>query len=53
MSKEELIELLWKILKANVSLHFLSKLEPEEIKTLIACVRDRIEKEKGQLPPRG
>lgn len=40
MTKEDLIELLWKSLKTNVSLHFLSRLEPEEIKTLIACVRD-------------
>jgi hypothetical protein len=53
MTKEELIELLWKTLKTNVSLHFLAKLELEEIQTLIACIRDRIEKEKGQPPSSG
>ena len=47
MTKEDLVDLLKKILKTDASLDFLSKLEPEEIETLIACIRDRIEQKKG------
>ncbi len=47
MKKEDLVDLLGKILKTDASLDFLLKLEPEEIETLIALVRDRIEQEKG------
>ncbi len=35
MTKEELINLLWKIPKITTSLRFLSKPEPEELETLI------------------
>ncbi len=49
MTKEELIDLFWKILKTKTSLHFLSKLEPEELETLIVCIRDRIEQEKKRV----
>ena len=46
MTKEDLVDLLRKILKTDASLDFLSKLEPEELETLIACIRDRIEQKK-------
>jgi hypothetical protein len=47
MRKEKLVDLLRKILKTDASLDFLSKLGPGELETLIACIRDRIEHEKG------
>ncbi len=47
MTKEELVDLLRKILKTETNLDFLLGLQPEELETLIACIRDRIEKEKG------
>jgi hypothetical protein len=53
MTKEELIGLLLNILKTDISLHFLSKLQMEELETLIECIRDRIEKEKGWPPSSG
>jgi hypothetical protein len=46
MIKEDLVDLLRKVLKTDVGLDFLSKLEPEELETLIACIRDRVEQEK-------
>ena len=46
MTKEDLVNVLRKVLKTNASLDFLSKLEPEELETLIACIRDRVEQEK-------
>ena len=46
MTKEDLVDLLRKILKTDASLDILSKLEPEELETLIACIRDRIEQKK-------
>jgi hypothetical protein len=50
MTKEELVDLLRKILKTDASLDFLFKLEPEELETLIACIRDRIEQGKDRFP---
>ncbi len=47
MKKENLVDLLRKTLKTDASLDFLLKLEAEEIETLIAFVRDRIDQEKG------
>jgi len=47
MTKEDLVDLLRKILVTDASLDFLYKLEPEELETLIACIRDRIERVKG------
>jgi len=46
MTKEDLVDLLRKILKTDAGLDFLSKLEPEELETLIACIRDRMEQKK-------
>jgi hypothetical protein len=53
MTKEELVDLLRKVLKTNASLDFLSKLEPGELETLIACMRERIEQEKELIPSSG
>lgn len=49
MRKEKLVALLKKILKTDADLDFLSDLGARELETLIACIRDRIEKEKKQL----
>ena len=47
MTKEDLVDLLRKILKTQANLDFLSDLGQQELETLIACIRDRIEQEKG------
>ena len=46
MRKEKLVALVKKILKTEADLDFLSALESKDLETLIACIRDRIEKEK-------
>jgi hypothetical protein len=48
MTKEELVDLVRKILNAKADLAFLSNLGQRELETLIACIRDRIEQEKGK-----
>lgn len=45
MTKEELMEIITKVLKTDVKLDFLLRLETEELKVLVASIRDRI----GQL----
>jgi hypothetical protein len=50
MTKEDLIDLLRGILNISAGLEFLSKLEPGELETLIACVRDRLEQGKEWQP---
>ena len=44
MTKEKLIEALQRVLEVNVDLNFLLKLSEAELETLIACIRDRVEK---------
>jgi hypothetical protein len=46
MSKEEMIAIIYKLLKTDRDLGFLSKLDEEELKILVACIRDRIGTEK-------
>lgn len=43
MTKQELIQILEKLLETDVNLDFLQKLDDQEIQTLIACVRSRVE----------
>jgi len=43
MTKEELIEILRKVLKTDADLDFLLRLNEEELKTLVVCIRDRVE----------
>ena len=45
MEKEELIHLAKRILKSDADLKFLLRLETEEIETLVACIRGRLESE--------
>jgi hypothetical protein len=53
MTKEELVDLLRKILNTDADLDFLWDLEPRELETLIACIRHRIEQEKERFPSPG
>jgi len=48
MTKEDLVDLLRKILDTDSDLNFLSVLGPRELETLIACIRHRIEQGKGE-----
>jgi len=48
MTKEDLVDLLKKILNTETELDFLFALEQRELETLIACIRNRIEQEKGK-----
>ena len=43
MSKEKLIEILKGILITDVDLSFLMQLKTQEIETLVACVRERVD----------
>lgn len=42
MTKEELLEIIKKLLKTNTDLKFLLQLDDEKLRTLVACIRDRI-----------
>ena len=53
MTKEDLVDLLRKILNTEADLDFLSDLGQRELETLISCIRDRIEQEKGRPPSSG
>ncbi|MBW1732460.1 MAG: hypothetical protein JRJ75_16540 [Deltaproteobacteria bacterium] len=43
MTKHQLIEILKKLLETDADLDFLQKLDDQEIQTLIACVRSRVD----------
>lgn len=43
MTKEKLVEKIKEILKTDMELQFLLDLKTEEIETLVACIRDRID----------
>ncbi|MBL7204508.1 MAG: hypothetical protein ISS63_09260 [Desulfobacteraceae bacterium] len=43
MTKEELIKKIGEILKTGFDLNFLAILKEEELETLIACIRDRVD----------
>ncbi|MBW2127713.1 MAG: hypothetical protein JRH08_19230 [Deltaproteobacteria bacterium] len=43
MTKQELIEILKKLLETDADLDFLQKLDDQEIQTLIACVRSKVD----------
>ena len=40
---EELLEIIKRLLKANTDLGFLLRLESEELKALVACIRERVD----------
>ena len=43
MTKGELIKKIGEIVKTDLDLNFLAILKKEELETLIACVRDRVD----------
>lgn len=43
MTKEELIEILKRVLKTESDLKFLLRLDEVELETLVAVIRDRVE----------
>ena len=43
MSKHKLIEIIRKILQTDASLDFLAQLEEEDLQTLVACIRGRVD----------
>ena len=43
MTKEKLIEILRGILRADADLSFLLKLKSNELETLVACIRERVD----------
>ncbi len=43
MTKEELIRKIGGVLKTDLDFNFLAILKEEELETLIACIRDRVD----------
>ena len=43
MRKKELIEILKKLLETDTDLEFLRQLSDEDLQTLVACVRGRVD----------
>ena len=43
MTKEKLVEKITELLKTDMDLRFLLELKKEEIETLVACIRDRVD----------
>ena len=43
MTKEMLVQKIEELLKTDIDLSFLLELKKEEIETLVACIRDRID----------
>jgi len=45
MKKQELIEILRKLLDTDTELDFLLQLKGDDLRTLVACVRGRVDQE--------
>ena len=43
MAKEDLVFILKKLLKTDAYLEFLLQLDESDLRTLIACIRDRVD----------
>jgi hypothetical protein len=43
MTKEKLVQKIKELLKTDIDLSFLLELKKEEIETLVACIRDRMD----------
>lgn len=43
MTQEELLEIIIKLLKTDRDLEFLLRLDNEELRILVACIRDRVD----------
>jgi len=44
MTKEKLVEKIRELLKTDIDLDFLLILKEEELESLVACMRDRVDK---------
>ncbi len=44
MTKEKLVEKIQELLKTDIALDFLLELKKENLETLIACIRDRVDR---------
>ena len=44
MTKEELVEKINELLKVDNDLDFLLELKKEDLESLVACIRDRVDK---------
>lgn len=44
MNKEKLIEIIQGLLKVEFDLSFLLKLKQKELETLVACIRERVDR---------
>ena len=44
MTKEKLIEIIKKILNTDADLSFLMQLKVKELETLVACIRERVDR---------
>ncbi len=45
MTKEDLLAIITKLLRTERSLDFLLRLDDEDVRTLIVCIRDRLDRE--------
>jgi len=43
MTKEKLVDKIMELLETDIDLDFLMVLKKEEVETLIACIRDRVD----------
>jgi hypothetical protein len=48
MSKKELIDIVRKLLKTGEDLSFLSNLTEDDLKTLVGCIRERVDSALGR-----
>ncbi len=46
MTKDKLIEIIQGILETDVDLRFLLQLKERELETLVACIRERVDRAK-------
>ena len=44
LTKDRLVEIIRGLLQANVDLGFLVKMDESELETLVACIRDRVDR---------
>jgi len=47
MNKEKLIEIVRGILHTDIELNFLLQLKKEELETLVACIRERVDQDRS------
>ncbi len=47
MNKEKLIEIIQGLLSVEIDLNFLLKLKQKELETLVACIRERVDRVGG------